>query len=292
MSDLPCVALESTVLSHGLPFPANLTLSETLDRIVRSEGAIPRTIGIISGTVKTDLNRDEIRLLCQDSGVRKVSIRDLPIVISRAEHGATTVASTIHLAHRSGIQVMATGGIGGIHLDAHGQPSMDESADLQTLSQCPVCVVCSGPKAILHLEATRERLETLGVTVVGWKTDFMTAFYCGSSPFEIDARCDDLDELASIIEARDAIGLQQAVVVCNPVPTDHEIPFADVISCVKRALIHPDAAKLRPAAVTPYLLDCVRKDVGDAALQANIALLESNAQLAARLAKRLAERST
>lgn len=290
MSDQPSVALESTVLSHGLPFPANLDLSDTLDRIVRSEGALPRTMGIIDGAVKTNLNRDQIQLLCQGTGVRKVSIRDLPVVTSRAEHGATTVASTIWLARQAGLQIMATGGIGGVHLDARGLPSMDESADLQTLSRCPVTVVCSGPKAILHLEATRERLETLGVTVVGWKTDFLTAFYCGSSPFEVDIRCDDLDDLASIIEARDALGLDQAVLVCNPVPLGHEIPFDDVIECVKRALAHSDASRLSPAAVTPYLLERVRLEVGNKALQSNIALLESNARLAAQLAKRLAER--
>jgi pseudouridine-5'-phosphate glycosidase len=179
---------------------------------------------------------------------------------------------------------MATGGIGGVHQGADGQPLWDESADLTELARCPVTVVCAGPKAILNLEATRERLETLGVTVVGWQTDTMPAFYCGETSFPVDVRCNSIEEVAAIVRSRDALRLPQAILVTVPLPEAHALPIEEVQRVVSEALGLPIAQSLRPAEVTPYLLDQVRQQLGDKALAANIALLEQNAQLAARIA--------
>jgi pseudouridine-5'-phosphate glycosidase len=278
------VALETTVLSHGLPWPANRDLARSVEAAVRSAGAQPRTIGIVDGHVRTHCTETEIERFCQVDGVEKVSLRNLPVVTARGGMGATTVATTIHLAHRAGIRVMATGGIGGVHRDAEGRPTADESADLTELARCPVTVVCAGPKAILHLEATRERLETLGVTVIGWKTDHMPAFYCGASPFGVDARCDTIEDVADIVRQRDAQATPAAILLTVPVPQEWELPYADVARTVKDALGAPAAQTLRPHEVTPYLLTAVRDTLGERALRANTALLEQNAALAARLA--------
>lgn len=283
-SALPAVALETTVLSHGLPYPANRDLARSLDSIVSAQGAEAHTVGIIDGTVQTHCSERDIERFCREDGIEKVSIRNLPAVVASGRTGATTVAATIRLAHAAGIRVMATGGIGGVHQDATGRPTHDESADLIELSRCPVTVVCAGPKAILHLEATRERLETLGITVVGWQTDTMPAFYCGESSFPVDVRCDHVSELAALVKARDDLALDQAILVTVPLSEEFALPFEDVNRVVGHALSAPEASTLSPAQVTPYLLSSVRDQLGDQALTANVELLKRNADLAARLA--------
>ncbi|MDA0379199.1 MAG: pseudouridine-5'-phosphate glycosidase [Bacteroidetes bacterium] len=281
---LPRVALETTVLSHGLPWPANRDLGRSAEARVREEGGEPCTIGIVDGQLRAACSQAELERFCREEGVEKVSLRNLPVVMARGGMGATTVAATIHLAHQAGIRVMATGGIGGIHRDAAGKPTPDESADLTELGRCPVTVVCAGPKAILHLEATRERLETMGVTLLGWQTDFMPAFYCGSSPHRVDARCDTIEEVVDIVRQRDALDMPAAILLTAAVPPAWALPFDAVEETIGRALSDPAASKLLPHEVTPYLLSAVRDTLGERALQANVALLEQNASLAARLA--------
>lgn len=282
------VALETTVLSHGLPWPANRELARSVEAIVESAGAEPCTIGIVDGRIRDRCSGEELDRFCQEDGIEKVSLRNLPVVMARGQTGATTVAATIHLARRAGIRVMATGGIGGVHRDASGNPTPDESADLTELGRCPVTVVCAGPKAILHLEATRERLETLGVTVIGWQTDYMPAFYCGASPYAVDVRCNTIREVADIVRQRDALASPAAILLTAPVPSAWELPFQAVEETVRGALQQPAAQSLFPHEVTPFLLSAVRDALGDRALQANVALLEQNASLAARLAVELA----
>lgn len=286
----PAVALETTVLSHGLPFPANRELATALDRIVRREGAVPRTIGIVDGNVDTECSEAVVHRFCREDGIDKVSLRNLPIILAQGRTGATTVAATIRLAHQAGIRVMATGGIGGVHQDAKGNPTWDESADLGELARCPVTVVCAGVKAILHLEATRERLETLGVTVVGWKSDVLPAFYCGRSDFEVDARCNSIEEVAAIVRARDTAGLSQAILLTVPLESDTILSFERVSMVVSEALASEQAARLSPPEVTPFLLESVRREMGEKALQANVELLKQNARIAAQLAVALDHR--
>ena len=286
---LPELALESTVLSHGLPWPENLALSEDLDRICAQEGVNGLTFGFLQGELKRGLSPAEINHFCSPSSViEKVSMRDIPGVIANKKDGATTVASTIWAAHKSGLPVMATGGIGGIHLDEKGGASWDESADLHQLATTPVTVVCSGPKAILHLEATRERLETLGVCVVGYKTDLMAAFFCGASSLGVDVRCDSVAEIVALIAARDSVGLPGALLVVQPVDPAFEIPLFEVQQLVKSALASKEAATLKPNQITPFLLDQVRKQMGNKALIANIELLKANTRLAAQICADLA----
>ncbi|MDE2996429.1 MAG: pseudouridine-5'-phosphate glycosidase [Bacteroidota bacterium] len=284
------VALETTVLSHGLPWPANRALARDLDAIVQAEGARPRSVGIVDGRVSTDCTEAELDRFCQESKIEKVSLRNLPVVTARGQMGATTVAATIRLAYQAGIRVMATGGIGGVHGNAQGHPTPDESADLTELGRCPVTAVCAGPKAILHLGATRERLESFGVTVIGWQTDRMPAFYCGSSPYAVDARCDRVEELADIVAQRDVLGLPGAILVTVPVPDAWALPFDLVSEVTSRALADPRAADLLPHEVTPYLLATVRDKLGERALDANVALLKENARIAAQLAVALSRR--
>ena len=284
------MALETTLLSHGLPYPANRDLAVELERIIRSHGAQPRTIGILDGKVNANCSEKDILRFCQDEDIDKVSLRNLPVVLARRRSGATTVAATIRLAYDAGMRVMATGGIGGVHQDVHGRPSRDESADLTELARCPMTVVCAGPKAILHLKATRERLETLGVTVLGWQTDTMPAFYCGGSTHPVDARCDTVEEVADIVRARDAARLPQAILLTVPLESDTSLSFERVSGIVSQALASENAARLAPPEVTPFLLDRIRQVLGDDALNANVDLLKQNADVAARLAVELARK--
>jgi len=283
----PRVALESTVLAHGIPRPENKALAFELEDIIRFEGAHPSTIGFIEGELKIGLDPDEIRIMCEVAGVRKVSMRDIAPLIAGSQHGATTVASTIWAAHEAGIRVMATGGIGGVHQNAEGGESSDVSADLSMLADTPITVVCSGPKAILHLEATRERLETLGICVVGYKTGFMPAFFCGSSPFPVDERCESVSDIAAIIRARDAMHLRSAILVVHPLPDAFSIAYDAVQDVVAGALTKPEVNALLPNQITPYLLEAVREQLGGNVLAANLELLRRNARLAAKIAVEL-----
>jgi pseudouridine-5'-phosphate glycosidase len=280
----PPVALESTVIAHGLPAPANLETARRLESIVRDEGATPRTVGIVDGAETVGLNDAQLRRLATADDVRKVSLRDLPVVTAGSEDGATTVAATMHLAHRAGIAVLATGGIGGVHRGADGAPTADVSADLEALRRLPMIVVCSGPKIVLALDATRERLETDGVTVVGYRTDTMPAFYSRSSGRPVDVRCDTPDAVATVAAARDRLDLPSAVLVTVPPPEDVALPRSSLAPILEQALAEAARKGLRSDAVTPFLLRRLRAEGGDRVVTANRALLRRNARVAARIA--------
>ena len=280
----PLVALESTVIAHGLPAPANLETARRLETIVRDEGAAPRTVGIVDGAETVGLSDAQLRRLATSDDVHKVSLRDLPVVTARSADGATTVAATMHLAHRAGIAVMATGGIGGVHRGADGAPTADVSADLEALRRLPMIVVCSGPKMVLALGATRERLESDGVTVVGYQTDTMPAFYSRSSGRPVDVRCDTPAAVAAVAAARDRLDLPAAVLVTVPPPEDVALSRSVLAPVLEQALSEAARKNLRSDAVTPFLLRRLRAEGGDRVVTANRALLRRNARVAARIA--------
>ena len=282
------VALESTVIAHGLPYPQNVETAVRLEKIVREARATPRTIGLIAGRAVIGLSEDEIRLLATEDDVRKLSWRDLPVAVAQQAHGATTVAATLWLAHRHGIGVMATGGIGGVHRGS----SLDVSNDLDALARLPMVVVCAGAKAILDLPATREVLETRGVTVVGYGTDEMPAFYSRTSGLPVDVRCDTPAEVAAVVQARRDLGLPGATLVTVPVPEEAAIPQAEIEPAIARAVAEAGQRGLRSAEVTPFLLARLAALTGDRSLRANLALLEQNARIAAGIAVALAEEKT
>jgi pseudouridine-5'-phosphate glycosidase len=288
------VALESTVISHGLPYPANLELARQMEATVRGAGASPRTVGIIAGELiaglsdaqivhlatATDVRKADVR----KADVRKVSRRDLPIVVARKLDGATTVATTMWIAQRMGIEVFATGGIGGVHRGVGGAPSLDVSADLQELAQTPVIVVCAGAKAILDLPGTLEYLETHGVTVVGYQTDEFPAFYSRHSGLAVDVRCDHAAEVAAIWRAKRHLGLPGGLLVAAPVPTEEEIPAAEIEPAIQQAVAEAAAQGLRSAEVTPFLLSRLAALTGERSVRTNVALLLNNARIAGEIA--------
>ena len=279
------VALESTVISHGLPYPQNVALAREMEEIVRSRGAAPRTVGVIAGELLAGLNDEQLERLATSHEVRKVSRRDLPIVVARKLDGGTTVATTMWIAHRFGIQVFATGGIGGVHRG----DGTDISADLQELARTPVIVVCAGAKAILNLPATLEYLETVGVTVVGYGTDEFPAFYSRSSGLPVDIRCDTAEEVAAIWRAKQELGLSGGLLVTVPVPAEGEMPAEEIESVIELAVTEAETRGLRSARVTPFLLARIAELSGERSLQANLALLKNNARVAADIAVAVAE---
>lgn len=284
------VALESTVISHGLPYPQNIELALELESIVEAVGCIPRTIGIIGGQIRAGLTTQEIKHLATAKDVKKVSLRDLAIITAKGYDGATTVAATMWIAHQQGIQVFATGGIGGVHRGLlPGSGSTDVSADMQALSDIPMTVVCAGPKSILDLEATREMLETRGVTLIGYQADEMPAFYSRQSGQPVDVRCDTAEEIAAIIQERNRLGLRSAILVTAPIPADHEIP-ADVLEpVVENAIEAAHKQNLRAAELTPFLLMKIRDLTDGRSLDANLVLLRQNARIAAEIALHLVD---
>jgi pseudouridine-5'-phosphate glycosidase len=280
----PPVALESTVISHGLPHPANVETARALETIVTEEGGVPQTIGCINGAPLVGLTDPQIRHLATAEDVRKVSLRDLPVVDAQSEDGATTVAATMHLAHRAGIAVMATGGIGGVHRTVGTEAGWDVSADLEALRGTPMTVVCSGPKVILDLPATREVLESYGVVVVGYQTDTMPAFYSPSSDLPVDVRCETPGEVADVVRSRDRLGLPAATLITVPPPSDVALPRPTLEPTLERALADAADQDLRAAAVTPFLLERLRQIEGDRIVEVNRALLRRNARVATRIA--------
>lgn len=280
LTSAPTVALESTVISHGLPYPQNLALAREMEAIVRGQGAEARTVAVIGGELRAGLSEAELLHLATAKDVRKVSRRDLPIVVARQLDGATTVATTMWIASRFGIQVFATGGIGGVHRGAGD----DISADLQELAQTPVIVVCAGAKAILDLPGTLEYLETHGVTVVGYGTDDFPAFYSRTSGLPVDVRCDTPQEVADLWQAKQALGLPGGLLVAAPIPAEAEIPAAEIEPAIAQAVAEAAARGLRSAEVTPFLLSRIAELTGARSLEANLALLKNNAVVAAQIA--------
>ena len=272
----PVVALESTVIAHGLPRPTNLELAQRLETDLRTASVSPATIGIIGGELTVGLNHEQIRLLAEDSSVKKISTRDVPVAIARGWNGATTVASTSWIAHRAGIQVFATGGIGGVHRGDSG----DVSHDLVALANTPIAVVSAGAKAILDLPRTLEALETLGVLVVGYRTTDLPAFYARTSGLALEHRCDDATALAAICRARWALD-QGGVLVCNPIP---EVAALTLDAAIATALADAAAAGVTGKKLTPFLLARIAAVTSGASITANRALAIHDAEVAAELA--------
>lgn len=279
----PVVALESTILAHGMPFPQNLEMAEKIDALIKMNGATPATIAIVDGELRAGLTNDELIHLCEHGPqVMKVSTRDLPYVVSKGISGATTVASTMRIAAMAGIAVFATGGMGGVHRGA--AETFDISADLTELAMTNVAVVTAGAKAILDLGLTMEMLETSGVPVVGYGTDEFPAFYSRSSGFKVPMRLDTPDEMAALMKAKWKMGLNGGVVVANPIPVQHEIPADEISPVIDKALAAANRKKIVGKETTPFLLKHLVDATKGKSLKANIALVENNAVVAARIA--------
>lgn len=280
----PVVALESTVISHGLPRPDNFELARRCEAAVREEGALPATIGVIHGEVVVGLTEDEIRTLALGDDVRKVSRRDYPVVVARREHGGTTVAATMVAAYLAGIRLFATGGIGGVH---RGEGD-DVSADLPELAMTSVCVVCAGAKSILDLPRTLEYLETAGVPVLGYRTDQFPAFYAATSGLSLEVRVDSAFDVARILQAKWGMGLEGGVLVTVPPPEDAALPMDEMETAIAMALADAESQGISGKRITPFLLARMGEITEGRSLTVNIALIEQNARIAAQIAAEVA----
>ena len=282
----PVVALESTIISHGMPYPQNVETALNVERIIRENGAVPATIAIIKGRLKAGLTKDEIEYLGRKGyDVTKASRRDLPVLVARGEDGATTVATTMIIAAMAGIRVFATGGIGGVHRGA--EVTMDISADLEELAQTPVMVICAGAKSILDLGLTLEYLETKGVPVIGYGTDELPAFYTRKSGFGVDYRLDTPDEVAAAFRAKLEMGLKGGMLVTNPIPEEYSMDPDVINKAIDEAVAEANARGIKGKQTTPFLLARIKDITGGDSLASNIRLVYNNAQLAARVAARL-----
>ena len=282
-ADKPVVALESTILSHGMPYPENLEFTRNVERIIKDEGAVPATIAIIGGKIKVGLSDEELEIMCKAENVGKVSRRDLPIYISTGKTGATTVTTTMIGAAMAGIKFFATGGLGGVHREA--QQTFDISADLQELAHTSVAVICAGAKAILDLNLTMEYLETFGVPVLGLRTDYLPAFYSKSSGLKLDYNCKDEKEVAAIVKAKWEMGLDGGVVIGNPIPDEYAMPNEEINVYIEKALQMCKEKGIKGKDTTPFLLATVKDLTGGDSLKANLELAYNNARAAARIAK-------
>ena len=282
----PVVALESTIISHGMPYPQNVETALKVEQTIRDNGAVPATIAIINGKLKAGCTPEEIEYLGKKGqAVTKASRRDLPVLIARGEDGATTVTTTMIIAAMAGIQVFATGGIGGVHRGA--ETTMDISADLEELAQTPVMVICAGAKSILDLGLTLEYLETKGVPVIGYQTDELPAFYTRHSGFNVDYRIDSPEELAAAFKAKLDMGLKGGMRVTNPIPEQYSMP-ADVINkAIDQAIEESKQRGIHGKQTTPFLLAKVKELTGGDSLASNIQLVLNNARLAAKTAAAL-----
>ena len=282
----PVVALESTIISHGMPYPQNVETALKVEQIIRDHGAVPATIAILGGRLKAGCSAEEIEYLGKKGlAVTKVSRRDMPVIVSKQMDGATTVATTMLIAHMAGISVFATGGIGGVHRGA--EVTMDISADLEELGQTPVLVVCAGAKSILDLGLTLEYLETKGVPVIGYGTDELPAFYTRKSGFGVDYRLDTADEIAGAFAAQRGMNFRNGMLVTNPIPEEYSMD-ADVINAaIDEAVEQAKAQGIHGKATTPFLLAKIKELTGGDSLDSNIQLVFNNARLGAEVAKEL-----
>lgn len=279
------VALESTIISHGLPYPDNIEVAKTLESIIREEGAIPATIAIINGEIKVGLDEHDLEILAKEDVV-KVSKRDFGYVISQKKHGATTVSGTILVAARVGIQVFATGGIGGVH--RYGENTMDISRDLEEIAEHSVCVVCAGAKSILDLGLTLEYLETKGVEIIGYQTEILPSFYSRTSPFQVTHRLETPQEIATLFHAKKRFPLKGGIVVANPIPESHAMASDVIESYIEQSLILAKDKNITGKETTPFLLSTIKDLTKGESLEANKALVYNNARLAAKIAIELA----
>ena len=279
----PVVALESTIISHGMPYPQNVETALNVERIIRENGAVPATIAIIGGRLKAGLTPEEIEYFGKKgTQIHKASRRDLAVLCARGEDGATTVTTTMIIAHMAGINIFATGGIGGVHRGA--ETTMDISADLEELGQTPVMVVCAGAKSILDLGLTLEYLETKGVPVIGYGTEELPAFYTRRSGFRVDYRMDTPEELAAAFRASNEMGLRGGMLVTNPIPEEYAMPLDVINAAIDQAIGECNAKDIHGKETTPFLLARVAELTGGDSLASNIQLVYNNARLAAQTA--------
>ncbi len=286
LSGFPVVALESTVISHGLPFPDNIRLAEELERIIRDEGAIPATIALMDGKIKIGLNSMELSRLADSSvKIHKTSRRDLAFVLSQKLIGATTVSATMWAANKAGIKIFATGGIGGVH--RNWQETLDVSADLEELGRTPVVVVSAGIKSILDIGATLEYLETKGVPVVSYGTDYFPAFFAENSGFSSPFRLDTIEEIARMIRMHFSLQISTGVLIANPVPNEDALTEDFINSIIQNAISEQKRLNIKGKNITPFLLKKIVEKSQGKSLKANISLLKNNARLAARIAQKI-----
>lgn len=278
----PVVALESTIISHGMPYPDNIDMVQKTGAIIRRNGAIPATIALIDGKIKIGLSEEDIYRLATDKNVKKVSRRDLAYVLAKKEIGATTVASTMICAQMGGIKFFVTGGIGGVHRGY--EQTMDVSADLEELAETEITVICAGAKAILDLPRTMEYLETKGVPVIGYQTDVLPAFYTRTSSIPLQLSANDTHELASIINTKRSLGLKGGVLVMNPIPEEHSMDEAMINQVIDQAIVSAAQQGIAGKDVTPYLLKTIVEQTEGQSLKANMELVFNNAQVGAQLA--------
>ena len=284
----PVVALESTIISHGMPYPKNVETALLVEQTIRENGAVPATIAVIGGRLKAGLSKDEIDHLGKSGrAVAKASRRDLPVLVARGEDGATTVTTTMIIAHMAGIKIFATGGIGGVHRGA--EVTMDISADLEELAQTPVMVVCAGAKSILDLGLTLEYLETKGVPVIGYGTEELPAFYTRKSGFSVDYRVDSPEELAAIFKAQRDLDYKGGMLVTNPIPEEYAMDKTIIDAAIEKALSEAKEQGIHGKETTPFLLAKVVELTGGDSLESNIKLVLNNAKVAARTAACLAK---
>lgn len=276
------VALESTIISHGMPYPENVETAKKVEEIVKNEGAVPATIAILNGSIKVGLNDEELEYLGKSRNVVKTSRRDIPFVIAKKLDGGTTVAATMIIASLAGIKVFATGGIGGVHRNA--QETFDISADLQELASTNVAVVCAGPKSILDIGLTLEYLETNGVPVIGFKTDELPAFYTRKSGFKVDYRVNTAEELAKAIKTKWDLGLNGGLVIGNPIPEEYEINHEIINKVIDEAVEEAERIGIKGKEITPFLLSKVKDITKGDSLKANIQLVYNNAKVASQIA--------
>lgn len=283
----PVLALESTIFTHGLPRPRNLDVALEADRRVRDAGVVPATIGVVGGVPTVGMTRDEIEQLSTDDAVVKASVRDLPIAMAKGLSAGTTVAATAYLAHRAGVGVFSTGGLGGVHRGA--AETFDESADLPTLAGLPLVVVSAGVKSILDIPLTLERLETLGLTVIGYRTTDYPGFYIADSGYDIEYAADSPEEIARMVTAQRDLGLSAAILVANPVAADAQLEPSLHDAVLERALASAAAEGVSGHDTTPFLLDTMQRETGGRSLDVNVAVYRGNVDLGARIARAVAE---
>ena len=287
-NNIPVVALESTIISHGMPYPQNVETALKVESIVRENGAIPATTAIINGKLKAGLSRDEIELLGREGEkVAKVSRRDIPYIVSHKLNGASTVATTMIIASLAGIKIFATGGVGGVHRGAEN--TMDISADLMELANTDVAVICAGAKSILDLGLTLEYLETNGVPVLGYKTKELPAFYTRKSGFNLDYEINSPEEFAHILKTKWDLGLKGGVVIANPIPEEFSMDYEEITKAINEAIEESEKLGIKGKDSTPFLLDKIQKITRGNSLKANIELVFNNAKLAAEISKNLSE---
>ena len=283
----PILALESTILSHGMPYPENLEFARTVEKIVRGKGVIPATTAIIDGKLKVGLNDEELELMCKADNIAKASRRDVAVYLTNKQTAATTVATTMLIADLAGVRVFATGGIGGVHRGA--QETMDISADLQELANTAVCVVCAGCKSILDIGLTLEYLETFGVPVLGYQTSEFPAFYTRTSGFGVDYEVKDAAEVAAILKTKWNLGLKGGVVVGNPIPEEYSMDHAVIDKAIEQALKMAKEKGIHGKATTPFLLATIKEITGGNSLASNLQLAYNNARVASDIAIELAK---